>query len=90
MSKILNTKNKGFNSQLSYYLDLRKKNSNLKASLVRKILNNIKKGRDSSLLQYEKRFNGLKNLRKKDLYFSSSEIKKNINLLNQRTKKISI
>ena len=87
MNKILNANSKGFDNQLSYYLGLRKKNSNLEASSVRKILNDIKKGNDSSIIKYEKKFNRLKNLRKKDLCFSSSEIKKNINLLNERTKK---
>ena len=55
MNKILNANSKGFDNQLSYYLGLRKKNSNLEASSVRKILNDIKKGNDSSIIKYEKK-----------------------------------
>ena len=46
MNKILSTQNKSFDSQLSYYLNLRKKNSSSKSSTVRKILRDIKKNKD--------------------------------------------
>ncbi len=87
MSKILSTQNKGFYSQLSYYLESRKNNSSSKAKTVRKILGNIKKNKDISLIKYEKRFSGIKKVTKKNLYFSKVEIKKNLKLLNSRTRK---
>ncbi len=87
MNKILSTRNKSFEDQLSYYLDLRKRNSDSKTSTVRKILKDIKKNKDASLIKYEKKFNVTKKLNKKSLYFSKFEIKKNLKLLNKRTKK---
>ena len=87
MSKILSTQNKGFYSQLSYYLESRKINSSSKAKTVRKILSNIKRNKDISLIKYEKRFSGIKKITKKNLYFSKVEIKKNLKLLNSRTRK---
>ena len=71
MSKILSTQNKGFYSQLSYYLESRKNNSSSKAKTVRKILRNIKRNKDISLIKYEKRFSGIKKLLKKPLFFKS-------------------
>ena len=56
MNKILSTRNKSFENQLSYYLDLRKRNSDSKTSTVRKILKDIKKNKDASLIKYEKKF----------------------------------
>ncbi len=87
MNKILRTQDKSFENQLSYHLDLRKKNSNSKISTVRKILRDIKKDKDVSLVRYEKKFSGIKKLNKKSLYFSKSEIKKNLKLLNGKIKK---
>ena len=87
MNKILSTKSKNFYSQLSYYLDLRRKNSSSKATAVRKILSDIRKSRDASLIKYEKKFSGIKKLNKKNLSFSKSEIKRGLKLLNSRTKK---
>ncbi len=87
MNKILSTKSKNFYSQLSYYLDLRRKNSSSKTTAVRKILSDIRKSRDVSLIKYEKKFNGIKKLNKKNLSFSKSEIKRGLKLLNSRTKK---
>jgi len=86
MNKILNTRSKSFENQLSYYLDLRKKNSNSKISTVRKILRDIKKRKDVSLIKYEKKFSGIKSLNKNGLCFSKSEIKKGLKLLNRKTR----
>ena len=75
MIKILNTKSKNFNSQLSYYLDLRKNYSNSKNLTVKKIVNDVRKNNDKSLIKYEKKFNKLKTLTKNNLRFSEKEIK---------------
>ena len=87
MNKILNAQNKGFDNQLSYYLELRKNSSNSKASAVKRILRDVRKNKDISLIKYEKKFSGIKKLNKKNLYFSNLEIKKSIKLLNNKTKK---
>ncbi len=87
MNKTLSTKSKNFDNQLSYYLDLRRKNSSTKAKAVRKILKDIRKSRDSSLIKYEKKFSGIKKLNKKDLSFSETEINRGIKMLNKRIKK---
>ena len=87
MNKILSTRSKNFDSPLSSYLDLRIKNSNSKASTVRKILGDIRRSKDASLIKYEKKFSGIKKLNKKNLSFSKSEIKKSLKLLNRKTKR---
>ena len=62
MIRILNTKAKEFNKQLSYYLSLRKLNFSSKSGVVKKIIIDVKKNKDKSLIKYEKKFNKLKNL----------------------------
>ena len=86
MIRILNTKNKEFDKRLSYYLNLRKLNFSSKSGIVRKIIIDIKKNKDKSLLKYEKKFNKLKRLNKKNLYFSNFEIKSIIKKLDPKIK----
>ena len=69
MIKILNTRSKKFNKQLNYFLNLRKFNFGSKAVVVKKIINDVKKNKDKSLLKYEKKFNKLRKLNKKNLFF---------------------
>ena len=87
MIKTLNTKSKNFNSRLSYFLDLRKKYSNLKNLTVKKIIDDIRKSDDKSLIKYEKKFNKLKILKKNNLLFSEKEIKKNLRNLDLKVKR---
>tara|TARA_B100000700_G_scaffold289000_1_gene345992 strand:- start:212 stop:1516 length:1305 start_codon:yes stop_codon:yes gene_type:complete len=87
MNNILNTKSKNFTKQLFKYLNLRKQNSSSKQEVIRKIIKDIKKNKDSSLIKYEKKFNKLRKLSKINLYFSSSEIKNILRQLNKKTKK---
>ena len=87
MNNILSTRNKKFKNQLSYRLDLRKKSSDSKASIVRKILKDVRKNKDISLIKYEKKFSGIKKLNKKNFIFSRSEIKKSIKMLDKKSKK---
>ena len=68
MIKILNTKSKKFNNQLNYYLNLRKLNFNSKKFIVKKILQDIEKNGDKSVIKYEKKFNKINKLNKKDLF----------------------
>ena len=70
MIRVLNTKNREFDKQLSYYLGLRKLNFSSKSGVVKKIIIDVKKNKDKSLIKYEKKFNNLKKLNRKNLYFS--------------------
>ena len=87
MNNILNTRKQNFENKLYRFLDSRKKNSNSKVLIVRKIIRDIKKNKDVSLIKYEKRFTGIKKLNKKNFSFSETEIKKSIKQLNKNTKK---
>ena len=60
MIKILNTKSKNFERQLEYSLNLRRKYSESTVRMVKKIVQDIRKNKDKSLIKYEKKFNGLK------------------------------
>tara|TARA_B100000700_G_C14994419_1_gene833029 strand:+ start:518 stop:1816 length:1299 start_codon:yes stop_codon:yes gene_type:complete len=86
MIKILYKKSTNFKNQLDYSLGIRKQISRSKISIVKKIIEDVKKKQDKSLIKYEKKFNKLRNLTKKDLYFSKSEIKKEIKKLDYKTK----
>ncbi len=86
MIKILVTKSRGFQKQLEYYLSSRKQASSSKINVVKKIINDVKKNKDQSLIRYEKKFGKLKKLNKKNFIFSNLEIKKNIKKLDIKTK----
>ena len=86
MIRILDTKTRNIQNKFQYYLNLRRKYSDSKTKTVKKIVRDVRKGRDKSLIKYEKKFNILKNLSKNKLFFSNSEIKKNINNLDPRVK----
>ena len=87
MINILFTKSKNFQKELSNYLDSRKPNDKLKIEIVKKIISDVKKNRDQSLVKYEKRFSKFKKLSKNNLVFSKSEINKIIKRLDKKTKK---
>ena len=86
MIKILNTKSRNFQNEFDYYLNLRRKYSDSKVRAVKKIITEVKKHKDKSLVRYEKKFNSLKNLNRNKLFFSNSETKKNINNLDTKVK----
>ncbi len=86
MIKILNTKSKKFSYQLNFYLNLRRENSSSKLNIVKKIIKDVKNNKDKSLIKYEKKFSGFKNINKKNIVFSNFEIKKSINNLDKKTK----
>ena len=87
MNKILNAENKNFDKKLTRYLELRKKISYSKISIVKKILSDVKSKKDLSIIYYEKKFTGIKKLNKKKLSFSKSEIKSALKRLNKRAKR---
>ena len=82
MIKILYKKSKNFEKKFEFYLNLRRKYPYRKTDLVKKILNDIRKTGDKSLLKYEKKFNNLKVLNKDQITFTKSEIKTNIKNLD--------
>ncbi len=86
MIKILNTRSKKFNTQLNYLLNSRKFNFDSKVMVVKKIIQEVKKNKDKSLIKYEKKFNNLKKLNRRNLFFSNSEIKYYIRKLDPRIK----
>ena len=87
MNNILDAKNKDFENKLNNYLESRKKNSFSKINLVRKILRDIRRNRDISLIKYEKKFSGTKKVNKRSLQFSNQEIKNILKGLSKKTKK---
>ena len=86
MINILFSKSKNFQQKLSRYLDSRKPNNESKIKVVKKIILEIKKNKDQSLLKYEKKFSKLKKLNKKDLFFTKAETNKIIKRLDIKTK----
>ncbi len=86
MIKILETKSKNFLNKFDNFLNLRREYSDSKNMIVKKILKDIRKGKDKSLIKYEKKFNGIKKLSKNKLFFSKSEISKNIRNLDPKVK----
>ena len=86
MINILSSKSKRFKQQLLRYLDSRKPNNESKIRVVKKIISEVKKEKDQSLLKYEKKFSNLKKLNKKDLFFTKSEMDKIIKRLDIKTK----
>ena len=86
MIRVLDTKSRNFKNKFEYCLNLRRKYSDSKTKTVKRIVKDIRKGQDKSLLKYEKKFNGLKNLSRNKLFFSNYEIKRNINNLDPRVK----
>ena len=86
MIKILNTKSRNFQSEFDYYLNSRRKYSESKIKTVARIIKDVRKQQDKSLIKYEKKFNSLKNLNRNKLFFSNSETKKNINNLDIKVK----
>ena len=80
--KILNSKSKNFDKLLDNLLLQRKKKIQSDSVSVINIIKDVKKNGDKALLKYEKRFN-----QNKTIIPSSKQIKKSINLLNNKVKK---
>ena len=86
MIKILNTKSQDFKKKFNYYLNIRRKYSSSKISTVKKIVNDVKKNKDKSLIKYEKKFNNVKSLNANKLFFSKNEIEKSVKTLDIKIK----
>jgi len=82
MIKILYSKKKNFNTAFDKILSSRKNKIKFNSKIVTKIINDIKKNGDKSLLKYEKKFG------KNSLIISKSlEVQKQIRSLNKNVKK---
>ena len=54
MIKLINTNSKYFSNQLNNSLNSRKSGSSLKLGIVKKIIMDVKKNKDSAVIKYEK------------------------------------
>ena len=59
MIKTLNIKKKNFEKTLINFLNLRRGYSSKKIAVVKKIINNVEKLGDRSVIKYEKKFNNI-------------------------------
>tara|TARA_B100002051_G_scaffold270412_1_gene303250 strand:- start:137 stop:1429 length:1293 start_codon:yes stop_codon:yes gene_type:complete len=87
MIKIIKTNSKKFSNELDKCLNSRRGNSSFKLSIVKKILKDVKKNKNKAVIKYEKKFSNFKKLNKRNIFFSNSEIIKNIKSLDTKTKK---
>ena len=86
MIRVLNTKSKDFKKKFNYYLNIRRKYSSSKIRVVKKIVNDVKKNKDNSIIKYEKKFNNIKSLNANKLFFSKNEIEKSVKTLDKKVK----
>ena len=87
MLKFINGNIKNFEKKIDFISDKRKTNESKKALIVKKIVIDIKKNKDKSVLKYEKKFSKLSNIKNKDIKFTKLEINKILKKLDSKTKK---
>ena len=87
MLKFLDSGQKNFIQKLSIILDKRRKVDGKKVKLVRKIIKDIRKNKDLSLIKYEKKYTKKNKIYANDLIFSKKEITQTIKKLDNKTKK---
>ena len=80
--KILNSKNKNFNSSLDSFLLKRRNNIKVNIKLVKKIIQDLRKNGDKALIKYEKKFT-----QNKKIYLKKENILKHIKKLDFNVKK---
>jgi histidinol dehydrogenase len=96
MKYILDTKKSNFQKEFSRALNSKRQQSNINRSIVLKIINDVKRNGDQSLIKYSKKFDKI-DLNKKNIQISNKEIisitskldpkiKKAINLAYSRVK----
>ena len=86
MIKILKTSSIDFKKKFNNFLNLRRNYPASKLNRVKKIIVDIRRNGDKSLIKYEKKFNKIKNLNSRALFFSEGEIKKHIQKLDPKIK----
>ena len=82
MIKILHSEKKNFNTAFDKFLSSRKNEIKFNSKIVTKIINDIKKNGDKSLLKYEKKFG-----KNSSIISKSLEVQKQIRSLNKNVKK---
>ena len=87
MLKFLNGNSKNFLSKLSILEKHRKKLQVNKSTVVKKIIADVKKNKNKSIIKFEKKFSKLKNLNIKNIKFTDKEISIIIKKLDNKTKK---
>ena len=87
MLRYLDGDKKNFEKELNSILNRRKVQNSKKSSLVKKIVFDVKKNKDTALLKYEKKFSNLKKIKLSNLKFSEKEIKNILKKLDKKTKK---
>ena len=78
--KILNTKNNTFKKSLSLVLGSKRGQSNEYQKVVKKIINDVRKNGDKSLIRYTSRFDKIK--------LTSSKIKLDSKIINKKIKSL--
>ncbi len=87
MLKYLNGNQNNFLEKLNLILKERNLLIGNKITLVKKILNDVKRNKEKALIKYEKKFSKKKRVSAKDFLFSKKEISKIINKLDPKVKK---
>ena len=87
MLKYLNGDQDKFLEKLDIILSKRRVTNSTKLKVVKKIITDVKKNKDSALIKYERLFSKSKKISQKNIKFSKVEIKKIIKNLNKETKK---
>ncbi len=87
MLKFLDGNNKNIFKKIENISTERKKLQENKSAISKKIVTQVKKNKDKAIIKFEKRFNKIKNINKRNLIFSNKEIKKIIKTLDKETKK---
>ena len=82
MIKFLNSKNKNYKKKLIDFLEQRRTVKNIDTSIVKKILNDVKKNKNKALLKYEKKFG-----KNKSIKISDEDYKKAVLSLDKKIKK---
>ena len=87
MLKFLDGNNKNIFKKIENISTERKKLQENKSAISKKIVTQVKKNKDKAIIKFEKRFNKIKNINKRNLIFSNKKIKKITKTLDKETKK---
>ena len=87
MLKYFNGYQKNFEKKLDTILNKRKMGNSKKLPVVKKIIADVLKNGDISVIKYEKKFNNLKITSNKNLKFNKTEMKNIIKKLDKKIKK---
>ncbi len=86
MLKYLDGNKKNFERKLKFLLEKRKVSQKLKSKVVKKIINDVKKRGDKSLLKYERKFSSTKT-KSNHIKFNNQEIKDIVKKTNVKLRK---